>query len=140
MSMIDNIIPVSIAQIFLSHRFDFESATVFEQPTAGSCAGDTITVGQTTTTLGSFANLCGTLTGQHSNKFNIIFLIFRNISPCPNFFHFSISISGIQNQDDFCLKVSKSIHTSIFFEMDQCRADKNENIFIKQSGSKIKVI
>jgi len=46
-------------------RFDFESATVFEQPTAGSCDGDTITVGQTTTTLGGFQNLCGTLTGSH---------------------------------------------------------------------------
>jgi hypothetical protein len=28
--------------ISLSHRFDFESATVFEQPTAGSCDGDAI--------------------------------------------------------------------------------------------------
>jgi len=47
-------------------RFDFESATVFEQPTAGACAGDTITVGQTSTTIGNgFTNLCGTLTGQH---------------------------------------------------------------------------
>jgi len=51
----------SICQV----RFDFESATVFEQPTAGSCDGDTITVGQTTTTLGGFQNLCGTLTGSH---------------------------------------------------------------------------
>jgi len=47
-------------------RFDFESATVFEQPTDGACAGDTITVGQTSTTIGNgFTNLCGTLTGQH---------------------------------------------------------------------------
>ena len=59
--------------IFLSHRFDFEAATVFEGPTAGACAGDAITVTQTTTTIGSFTNLCGTLTGQHSNNFNINF-------------------------------------------------------------------
>jgi len=46
-------------------RFDFEAATVFEGPTAGDCAGDVITVGQTTTTIGSFEDLCGTLSGQH---------------------------------------------------------------------------
>jgi len=48
-------------------RFDFESATVFEQPVLGVCGGDQdeITVGQTSTTIGSFTNLCGTLTGQH---------------------------------------------------------------------------
>merc|ERR1719148_658090 len=48
-------------------RFDFESATVFEGPAAGVCGGDQdeITVGQTSTTIGSFTNLCGTLTGQH---------------------------------------------------------------------------
>jgi len=47
-------------------RFDFEAATVFEGPTAGTCAGDAITVGQTTTTIGNgFTNLCGTLSGQH---------------------------------------------------------------------------
>jgi len=48
-------------------RFDFEAATVFEQPAAGVCGGDQdeITVGQTSTTIGSFQNLCGTLTGQH---------------------------------------------------------------------------
>jgi len=47
-------------------RFDFEAATVFEGPTAGACAGDAITVGQTTTTIGNgFTNLCGTLSGQH---------------------------------------------------------------------------
>merc|ERR1712051_347844 len=46
-------------------RFDFEAATVFEGPTAGDCAGDAITVGQTSTTIGSFEDLCGTLTGQH---------------------------------------------------------------------------
>ena len=60
--------------IFLSHRLDFEAATVFQQPTAGSCDGDTITVTQTSTTFGNgFTNLCGTLTGQHSNNFNINF-------------------------------------------------------------------
>jgi len=48
-------------------RFDFEAATVFEGPVAGVCGGDQdeITVGQTSTTIGSFQNLCGTLTGQH---------------------------------------------------------------------------
>jgi len=47
-------------------RLDFEAATVFQQPTAGTCAGDTITVTQTSTTIGNgFTNLCGTLTGQH---------------------------------------------------------------------------
>lgn len=47
-------------------RFDFESATVFEGPTAGSCDGDAISVTQTSTTLGNgFQNLCGTLTGSH---------------------------------------------------------------------------
>jgi len=48
-------------------RFDFEAATVFEGPAAGVCGGDQdeITVGQTSTTIGSFQNLCGTLTGQH---------------------------------------------------------------------------
>merc|ERR1719418_172322 len=47
-------------------RFDFEAATVFQGPTAGACAGDAITVGQTTTTIGNgFTNLCGTLSGQH---------------------------------------------------------------------------
>jgi len=46
-------------------RFDFESATVFQQPTTGSCDGDVITVGDTTRTIGAFTNLCGTLTGQH---------------------------------------------------------------------------
>lgn len=47
-------------------RFDFEAATVFEGPTTGGCAGDTITVGQTSTTIGNgFTNLCGTLSGQH---------------------------------------------------------------------------
>merc|ERR1719148_509453 len=48
-------------------RFDFESATVFEQPADGVCGGDQdeITVGQTSTTIGSFTNICGTLTGQH---------------------------------------------------------------------------
>lgn len=46
-------------------RFDFESATVFEQPTTGSCDGDAITVGETTRTFSAFTNLCGTLTGQH---------------------------------------------------------------------------
>merc|ERR1719148_70593 len=48
-------------------RFDFESATVFEGPAAGVCGGDQdeITVGQTSTTIGSFTNLCGVLSGQH---------------------------------------------------------------------------
>jgi len=47
-------------------RFDFEAATVFEGPTTGTCAGDAINVGQTTTTIGNgFTNLCGTLSGQH---------------------------------------------------------------------------
>jgi len=47
-------------------RFDFEAATVFEGPTAGACAGDAITVTQTSTTIGNgFTNLCGTLSGQH---------------------------------------------------------------------------
>jgi len=49
-------------------RFDFEAPTVFEGPVAGACGGgvaDEITVGQTSTTIGSFQNLCGTLTGQH---------------------------------------------------------------------------
>jgi len=48
-------------------RFDFESATVFEGPVAGVCGGDQdeITVGQTSRSIGSFTNLCGTLTGQH---------------------------------------------------------------------------
>merc|ERR1739846_88916 len=48
-------------------RFDFEAATVSEQPAGGVCGGDQdeITVGQTSTTIGSFQNLCGTLTGQH---------------------------------------------------------------------------
>lgn len=48
-------------------RFDFESATVFEGPDGGVCGGDQdeITVGQTSRSIGSFTNLCGTLTGQH---------------------------------------------------------------------------
>lgn len=46
-------------------RFDFEVATVFEDTNGGDCDGDAITVGQTTTTIGSFEDLCGTLTGQH---------------------------------------------------------------------------
>jgi len=47
-------------------RFDFEAATVFQGPTAGACAGDAITVTQTSTTIGNgFTNLCGTLSGQH---------------------------------------------------------------------------
>jgi hypothetical protein len=46
-------------------RFDFEAATVFEDTDGGDCDGDAITVGQTTTTIGSFEDLCGTLTGQH---------------------------------------------------------------------------
>merc|ERR1739846_241042 len=48
-------------------RFDFEAATVFEQPAGGVCGGDQdeITVDQTSTTIGSFQNLCGTLSGQH---------------------------------------------------------------------------
>merc|ERR1712008_620299 len=47
-------------------RFDFEAATVFEQPTAGECAGDTITVTQTSTAIGNgFTELCGVLSGQH---------------------------------------------------------------------------
>merc|ERR1711971_1107916 len=55
-------------------RFDFEAATVFAGPTngasgtattGGTCDVDTITVTQTTSTIGAFENLCGTLTGQH---------------------------------------------------------------------------
>merc|ERR1739846_146062 len=48
-------------------RFDFEAATVSEQPAGGVCGGDQdeITVGQTSTTIGSFQNLCGTISGQH---------------------------------------------------------------------------
>jgi len=48
-------------------RFDFEAPTVFEGPDGGTCGGnqDSITVGQTTTTIPSFTALCGTLTGQH---------------------------------------------------------------------------
>jgi len=48
-------------------RFDFEAATVFEGPNAGACGGgrDAISITQTSTTIGSFTSLCGTLTGQH---------------------------------------------------------------------------
>merc|ERR1712203_1054311 len=47
-------------------RFDFEAATVFQGPTAGACAGDAITVTQTSTAIGNgFTNLCGTISGQH---------------------------------------------------------------------------
>ena len=74
--------PLNGPQSFLSHRFDFEAATVFAGPTngasgtattGGTCDVDTITVTQTTSTIGAFENLCGTLTGQHSNNFNINF-------------------------------------------------------------------
>ena len=34
---------------------------------------------------------------ENSSGDNCQFLIFRNISTCPNFFHFSILILGIQN-------------------------------------------
>ena len=75
---------------FLSHRFDFDTA-VFAGPIAGavdtastaaattgdaaggSCQVDQITVTQTSATIGGFENLCGTLSGQHSNNFNINF-------------------------------------------------------------------